>query len=171
MHGSTILLKQTSGLVFAVVFALYKILQVTNKDGLKEYAKIALTRLIGIVIIGLSFILYLAITGTMADFVDYAILGIKTFSNKVSYSSLFKSPSNWIKALAVICPIQIVIMLIICLISYIKKNLREKEWCKNIIILLAYSVRNCDSNFSNCRRSTFCNWLDVYNYSISILSI
>ena len=85
MHGSTILLKQTSGIIFAVVFALYKILQVSNKEELKEYAKIAITRLIGSIIIGFCFILYLLITGTMVDFIDYAILGIKTFSNKVKY--------------------------------------------------------------------------------------
>ena len=122
MHGSTILLKQTSGIIFAVVFALYKILQVSNKEELKEYAKIAITRLIGSIIIGFCFILYLLITGTMVDFIDYAILGIKTFSNKVKYISLFQATSDWIKALAVIFPIQIFVMSIICIISYIKKK-------------------------------------------------
>lgn len=151
MHGSTILLKQTSGIIFAVVFALYKILQVSNKEELKEYAKIAITRLIGSIIVGFCFILYLLITGTMVDFIDYAILGIKTFSNKVKYISLFQATSDWIKALAVIFPIQIFVMSIIWIISYIKKNLRQKEWVKNIIILLAYSVRNISSNVPNCR--------------------
>lgn len=140
MHGSTILIKQTSGIFFAGVFAVYKLLQVHNKEELKEYVKIALTRIIGTLGAVLIFILYLTITGTMGDFIDYAIIGIKTFSNKVSYLSLFKAQSNWIKALAVICPAQIAIMVIICIVSYIKKDLRSKEWLKNMIILLAYSI-------------------------------
>lgn len=138
--GSTILIKHTSGLFFAGIFAIYKILEVNNKEEFKEYIKITLTRIIGMLGAVLVLILYLAITGTMADFIDYAILGIKTFSNKVEYITLFDVQSNWIKALAGICPAQLVLMVILCIISYIKKKLRKQEWLKNIIILLAYSI-------------------------------
>lgn len=132
--------KHTTGTIFAAVFVFYKILEVRNKEQIKEYMKIALTRLIGAIGAVLMLILYLLLTGTMADFIDYTIVGIKTFSNKVSYTTLFNSKYGEVKILAGIVPAQIIVMLVIYLYSFFNKNIKEKDWFKTITILLAYSI-------------------------------
>ena len=58
---------------------------VDSKEQFKEYVKIAITRVIGILIPALIFIVYLIVTHSLVDFINYAILGIKTFSNKINY--------------------------------------------------------------------------------------
>lgn len=67
-------------------------------------------------------------------------LGINTFSNKVNYFTLFLDKDKFIKILAFIVPLQIAIMFGIYLFSFIKKSLEEKEWFKNITLLLIYSI-------------------------------
>ena len=86
------------------------------------------------------FVMYLTINHIWNDFIDYTITGVKTFSNKNSYLLLFHVDDLKIKISAMIVPEQIVIMLIIYIISFFNKKLEEKEWFKNISILLVYSI-------------------------------
>mgnify|MGYP007053871087 CR=1 FL=1 len=62
---------------------------VDSKEQFKEYVKIAITRVIGILIPALIFIVYLIVTHSLVYFINYAILGIKTFSNKINLWLLF----------------------------------------------------------------------------------
>lgn len=66
--------------------------------------------------------------------------GIGTFSNRLSYNWLLTSNGKIIMSLAVIVPIQIIFMLATFILSFWKKSFREKEWFKNLIPLLAYSI-------------------------------
>ncbi len=140
LAGCTILFKQSSGAVFAFIFIFYKILDIANKENLKEILKTIGTRLIGVLIPVLVFIIYLIASRTLEDFISYAIIGITTFSNKVNYFTLFKSDNYFVRILAGIVPVQIIIMFIVYMISFIKKDLEEKEWFKNLSILLVYSI-------------------------------
>lgn len=140
LAGLTILFKQSSGAIFAFVFIFYKILQVADKKEIKDYIKIAGTRLLGVIIPVIIFVLYLIFSKTLEDFISYAVLGITTFSNKVNYLTLFKSDNYFIRILAVLVPIQILSMFIIYMVSFVKKDLENKEWFKNISVLLVYSV-------------------------------
>lgn len=140
LAGCTILFKQSSGAVFAFVFIFYKILDISNKENLKEILKIVGTRLFGVLIPVLIFIVYLLISKTLGDFISYAIIGIATFSNKVNYFTLFKSNNYIIRIIAGIMPVQILVMFVIYMISFRKKDLEEKEWFKNLYILLVYSL-------------------------------
>lgn len=140
LAGCTILLKQSTGLLFAFIFIFYKILYISNKENLKEILKTVGMRLLGTLIPVLIFIVYLLISKTLGDFISYGVLGIKTFSNKVNYFTLFKSDNYLVRILAGIMPLQIIIMFIVCIISFRKKELENKEWFKNLSIFLVYSL-------------------------------
>lgn len=86
------------------------------------------------------FIIYFSINNLWTEFISYTITGIKTFSNKVPYIVLFFYNSLYIKILAFIFPVQIIAMIIVFLSSYKIKNLEQKEWFKNLCILLVYAV-------------------------------
>ena len=123
-----------------LVFAFYKIVIIENKKEVKEFIKIMLTRLISAIIPVLLFGIYLFASGIWNDFLEYAIFGVKTFTNKVFYFALFKENNYFIRIFAALVPLQIIIMLAIYLSSYKYKEIDKKEWFKNIFLLLIYSV-------------------------------
>lgn len=130
LAGLCITLKQTIGLAVSVVLVGYKLLEVRNKEDLKKYAKDAMLRTIGVIMPVILMIIYLVINDAFKDFIDYCILGVSTFSNKVSYIQrlIIKSEIE-IKILAVL-PISIIILLIM----YIK----NKE--KDALILSVFGI-------------------------------
>ena len=75
--------KQSIGVTLAVIAVGYKLLFVENKKQFKEYIKSAGARIIGILLPVVLMIIYLVVTNSLIDFINYAILGIKTFSNKI----------------------------------------------------------------------------------------
>ena len=130
LAGLCITLKQTMGLAISMVLIGYKLLEVRNKEDLKKYAKDAMLRTIGVIIPVILMILYLVINDAFKDFIDYCILGVSTFLNKVSYIQrlVIKSKIE-IKILAVL-PISIIILLIM----YVK----NKE--KDALILSVFGI-------------------------------
>jgi len=90
-----------------------------------------------------ALILYLVVTETFEDFVSYTILGIGTFSNSVSYFRLFSDDNIFIKILAGIVPLQALVMLVLYMFSFKKKEWEKQKWFKNLFVLLVYLVRNC----------------------------
>ena len=81
---------------------------------------------------------YLLVTNSLIDFINYAILGIKTFSNKIAYTGLLQDDNLEIQILAVLIPASIMLNAIILLIARILK--RENNEFKNILTILIYSV-------------------------------
>ncbi len=127
LAGISITMKQTTGICFAIVFIGYKILAVRNKDNLKQFAKICLTRTLGVIIPVIILIVYLAHNEIIGDFIDYTILGIKEFKNSIPYYNLFKGD---FKLLAVIVPLGIIFSFY--------KSIKEKNMI--LTILFAYSI-------------------------------
>lgn len=82
--------------------------------------------------------LYLVVTNSLMDFINYAVLGIKTFSNKISYTGLFQEDNLEIRILSVLMPVSIMLNAVILLISRILK--KENKEFKNILTILIYSV-------------------------------
>lgn len=82
--------------------------------------------------------IYLIITGAIQEFIDYAVLGISTFSNKISYLGLLESNKIEIRALAILVPISIILMIIILVIAKVLK--KENEKIQNILTILIYSI-------------------------------
>ncbi len=127
LAGISITMKQTIGLCFVIVFIGYKLLAVRSKEEFKVFLKIAVTRLLASLIPIALLIIYLLYNGLIADFIDYAIMGIREFSNSKPYTNLLKGNLN---LLAILVPIIIIISLYI--------TLRKKD--KIITILTSYSV-------------------------------
>lgn len=96
------------------------------------------TRILGILIPVIFMTVYLLVTNSLIDFINYAILGIKTFSNKIAYTGLLQDDNLEIRILAVLIPASIMLNAIILLIARILK--RENNEFKNILTILIYSV-------------------------------
>ena len=111
---------------------------VKNKEQFKEYLKIALTRIVGILLPVIILIIYLICNNALVDFINYAILGIKTFSNKISYVTLFASDKIEIRALALLMPISIISISVMLIIANTKK--KEDIEILKLLTLLVYSL-------------------------------
>ena len=73
----------------------------------------------------------------MQDFLNYAVIGISTFTNRISYASLLQSEKIEIRALSILMPISIILMAIILIITKVLK--KENEKLQNILTILIYS--------------------------------
>lgn len=117
LAGSCILLKQSTGAIIAFMTIFYPIFIIKNKIDFKNYLKAIGFRILGIIVPIILFIIYLICTNSFYNFIDYAILGIKTFSNSISYSSLLNSMNLVIKILSILIPIFIILSGIYCIIK------------------------------------------------------
>lgn len=137
MVGLAVCTKQSIGMTLALIIVLYKIVFIKNKSEVKEYIKIAMVRIAGILMPVLFLVIYLILTGSIKDFINYAILGISTFSNSISYSELLKNDKLEIKILSVLIPIFLMINLIIIVIRKILN--KENEVTQKILTMFIYS--------------------------------
>ena len=111
---------------------------VENKEQFKDYLKIAGMRIIGILLPVLIMFIYLVVNGAIKDFVNYAILGISTFSNKIKYVKLFSNDKIEIRILSVLMPVSIIIMSMILIIANILK--KENQGLTKLLTVLVYSL-------------------------------
>ena len=110
---------------------------VQDKKQIKEYIKIAMIRIFGIAIPVSFLFFYLIFTGAFNEFINYAILGIRTFSNKREYIRLLKNENADINILAILVPIYLFVSLLFIFVKIIKK---EKEKIEDIISVFLYSM-------------------------------
>lgn len=125
-------------MTLAIIVVGYKLLFVENKEQFKQYLKIAGMRIIGILIPVLIMFIYLIAKGAIKDFVDYAVLGISTFSNKIEYIKLFSDDKIEIRILSILMPISIITMSIILIIANILK--KENQSLTKLLTVLVYSL-------------------------------
>lgn len=104
-----ILLKQTTGIMITLASILYPVLFIKNKLDFKKYIKISTIKILGVFIPIAVFVIYLIITNSFTYFIDYAILGIKTFSNNIPYTRLLNSKNLVEKTLSIFMPIFIIV--------------------------------------------------------------
>ena len=64
---------------------------IKDKDDFKIFIKKLVDKFIGFLAIFMLLIIYFSVFNLWKDFIDYAILGIKDFSNKIPYILLIKS--------------------------------------------------------------------------------
>lgn len=110
---------------------------VQNKEQIKQYIKIAMIRIFGMAIPVSFLFFYLIFTGAFNEFINYAILGIKTFSNKREYIRLLKNENLDINILSILVPIYLLVSLLFIFVKIIKK---EKEKVEDIISIFLYSI-------------------------------
>lgn len=94
ISGLLITIKQTTGIVITLAVIGYKIFEIRDKKEIKEYIKGAILRTIGAAIAPIFMIIILLKLGALNDYIDYCILGISTFSNKISYIDRLIKNSN-----------------------------------------------------------------------------
>lgn len=138
LAGLAICTKQSIGATLAIIVVIYKALFIENKEQFKQYIKTISTRIIGILIPITIIFIYIIITGALTEFINYAVLGISTFSNKIPYTQLLQNEKIQIKILSIIMPISILLMAIIVLVSKILK--KENENTSKILTILIYSL-------------------------------
>ena len=131
LSGISIITKQTTGILITICTIGYKILAIRKKEEIIEFLKIALIRLIASLIPVLIIVLILIYNNALKDYIDYCIMGISTFTNKVSYLRLLKSKKLVIKILSYLPIINIIVF-----IMYLK----NKD--KNLLILFSFSLVN-----------------------------
>ena len=135
LAGTSFLFKQTTGLALILVFIFYKLLLAENKEDFKKVFKTIIYRLIGVLIPLIVLVLYLTINHIWSDFINYTILSLKTFSNKMSYVYLLKGDrGRLIQILSILIPITIIVMYFL---SVVKKHKGDEQG--NIFILFCYS--------------------------------
>ena len=131
--------KQTLGVFVSFFALLIELLFVKNKNDFKEFIKKDLVRLFFILIISLVFLIYLIATSSLKDFISYGILGIKTFSNKITYRQFFlnllnvNNENNFRSSVLLIAsialPIIVLTTLVFLILTYKKfKNDKENKY-------------------------------------------
>ena len=133
--GLTILTKQSTGLVISFIACGYRLLVVRNIDSFLKFIKTAIARVIGICIPVLAFIVYLIVTNAYDDFIDYAILGINTFSNSIKYSSLLDN-EKIIAVSSIVVPMIIIVELIYSAFTSNKEKIILSSYAIGSLVLV-----------------------------------
>lgn len=109
--GLAICTKQTIGTIISITVILSELILVENKQTFLKYIKASIVKIISMLSVVMIFFLYLLITNSMTDFINYAILGIRTFTNKIEYKKLFMLRNKTIVGIAKAEPIAIALMM------------------------------------------------------------
>ena len=127
--------KQTIGVLICGVIICSPLFFINKKDDIKNVLKHIGIRIIGMIIPIIAFIIYLMVNNAFHEFIDYAIKGIKTFSNTISYKDLINSQKIYIKILGIIAPILLIITIVFNIVLKLKKKVD-----KNLFILTVYTL-------------------------------
>ena len=144
LAGLAICTKQTLGVFITVEVMLIQLLFVRSREGIKQYLKNLVWRVIGIAIPCSVFAIFLLVTGSLQEFIGYAVLGIKTFNNSISYTKLFEN-SDWvIVILSKVMPIFLIMMIIANIFFKIKKKSNDKillcTFCALPMLITMYPI-------------------------------
>jgi 4-amino-4-deoxy-L-arabinose transferase-like glycosyltransferase len=142
--GLAIINKQTLGLFICLAVVIIPLIFI-KKDNKKEIFKNILYRVLGMLIPVAIFVIYLLISGTFQDFIDYAVLGIKSFDNFRAYSNLVEKTEGGINVLAILVPVITVLTLLVILIGRRgrrkgKKSALEQDEFTKLQLLFVYSL-------------------------------
>ena len=142
LTGLAFLTKQTIGalLIFVMIFEVFIYMK---KSGFNlkfdKFIKLIGVRIVGMMVPIIIFLIYLGATGAFNDFINYAIKGVREFSNSVPYYRLFDSND---KVVSIISRLFIIVYipLFITFILECIKNKKLKDELINIYILALCSI-------------------------------
>ena len=142
LTGLAFLTKQTIGLllIIVVIFEVFIYMKKTGFDlKLTKFIKLIGVRIFGMMIPITIFLIYLGANGAFNDFINYAIKGVKEFSNSIPYYRLLNSTDYKI---AIISRLFIIVYgsLFITFILECVKNKKMKDELMNIYILAICSI-------------------------------
>ena len=142
LTGLAFLTKQTIGLLLIIV-VIFEVFIYMKKIGfdlkLTKFIKLIGVRIFGMMIPITMFLIYLGVNGAFNDFINYAIKGVREFSNNVPYYRLLNSTDYKI---AIISRLFIIVYgsLFITFILECVKNKKMKDELMNIYILAICSI-------------------------------
>lgn len=139
LAGLAICTKQSIGVTLSIVVIVYRGLFIESKQQFKQYFRMVCTRIIGILIPLIVLFVYLISTSSFMDFINYAVLGISEFSNKIPYLELLQNDKIEIKVLSVAVPVSILLMIIIILVKILKRQNKDIVLI-NVMTMLVYSL-------------------------------
>ena len=102
--GIAICFKQSIGLLIAIIAILYNLIFIQRRKDIVEFIKRTIIRICGIFLPISILILYLFYNNALYEFVDYCILGIKTFSNSISYINLIREKNILLRVISILIP-------------------------------------------------------------------
>lgn len=142
LTGLAFLTKQTIGLLLIIV-VIFEVFIYMKKIGfdlkLTKFIKLIGVRIFGMMIPITMFLIYLGFNGDFNDFINYAIKGVKEFSNSIPYYRLLNSTDYKI---AIISRLFIIVYgsLFITFILECVKNNKLKDELINIYVLAFCSI-------------------------------
>lgn len=142
LTGLAFLTKQTIGILLIFVMIL-EVFIYMKKSGFNlkfdKFIKLIGVRILGMMVPIIIFLIYLGVTGAFNDFINYAIKGVREFSNNVPYYRLFDSND---KVVSIISRLFIIVYipLFITFILECIKNKKLKDELINIYILALCSI-------------------------------
>lgn len=142
LTGLAFLTKQTIGalLIFVMILEVFIYMK---KSGFNlkfdKFIKLIGVRILGMMVPIMIFLIYLGVTGAFNDFINYAIKGVREFSNNVPYYRLFDSND---KVVSIISRLFIIVYipLFITFILECVKNKKLKDELINIYVLAFCSI-------------------------------
>lgn len=142
LTGLAFLTKQTIGilLIFVMIFEVFIYMKKSGFDlKFNKFIKLIGVRILGMMVPIIIFLIYLGITGAFNDFINYAIKGVREFSNNVPYYRLFDSND---KVVSIISRLFIIVYipLFITFILECVKNKKMKDELMNIYVLAICSI-------------------------------
>ena len=142
LTGLAFLIKQTIGLLLIIV-VIFEVFIYMKKIGFDlkftKFIKLIGVRIFGMMIPITIFLIYLGVNGAFNDFINYAIKGVKEFSNSIPYYRLFDSND---KVVSIISRLFIIVYipLFITFILECVKNKKMKDELMNIYVLAICSI-------------------------------
>ena len=142
LTGLAFLTKQTIGilLIFVMIFEVFIYMKKSGFDlKFNKFIKLIGVRIFGMMVPIIIFLIYLGITGAFNDFINYAIKGVKEFSNSVPYYRLFDINDKVVSIISMLFIIVYIPLFITFILEFIK-NKKLKDELINIYVLAFCSI-------------------------------
>lgn len=142
LTGLAFLTKQTIGLllIIVVIFEVFIYMKKTGFDlKITKFIKLIGVRIFGMMVPITMFLIYLGVNGAFNDFVNYAIKGVKEFSNSIPYYRLLNSTDYKIAIISRLFIIVYIPLFITFILESIK-NKKLKDELINIYVLAFCSI-------------------------------
>ena len=137
LTGLAFLTKQTIGALLIFVMILEVFIYINLK--FDKFIKLIGVRIFGMMVPIIIFLIYLGVTGAFNDFINYAIKGVREFSNSVPYYRLFDSNDIVVSIISRLFIIVYIPLFITFILESIK-NKKLKDELINIYVLAFCSI-------------------------------
>lgn len=142
LTGLAFLTKQTIGvlLIFVMIFEVFIYMKKSGFNlKFNKFIKLIGVRIFGMMVPIIIFLIYLGITGAFNDFINYAIKGVREFSNSVPYYRLFDSKDIVVSIISRLFIIVYIPLFITFILECVKNN-KLKDELINIYVLAFCSI-------------------------------